>query len=136
MYGYCDHALYITAKHVCFHSYTTRRPILDCLTTSGLMEDCPFDEGGTLELTEETVDKIDSAVFEAYVAKLYQYLQVVETRLFSEGLHVLGRPPSADQVGDWSAVGHGSTPVEWPALGVCIRGKCGNGILHSDLNAQ
>jgi magnesium chelatase subunit H len=63
------------------------------------MEDCPFEEAeGSEALTEETVEGIEDAVFEAYVGRLYRYLQVVETRLFSEGLHVLGRPPSPSQM--------------------------------------
>jgi cobalamin biosynthesis Mg chelatase CobN len=32
------------------------------------------------------------------VSRLYEYLSVVENRLFSEGLHTLGEPPSVDQV--------------------------------------
>lgn len=38
-----------------------------------------------------------AATFNAYMAKLSEYLQVLEQRLFSEGLHTLGRPPSAPQ---------------------------------------
>jgi magnesium chelatase subunit H len=34
----------------------------------------------------------------ATLCTLYDYLQVLENRLFSSGLHVLGHPPSAEQL--------------------------------------
>lgn len=49
-------------------------------------------------LREEDVDTVDGAEFDAYVSRLYEYLSMVENRLFSEGLHTLGEPPSVDQV--------------------------------------
>ena len=52
-----------------------RRPILDSLTSSGLTEDCPFDEG-TEGLTEANVEEIPQPQFDAYVSRLYAYLQV------------------------------------------------------------
>ena len=41
-------------------------------------------------LRPEDADRIGDEDFGAYCSKLYMYLQVVENRLFSEGLHVLG----------------------------------------------
>ena len=41
---------------------------------------------------------MDDEVFTGYIERLYQYLQVVEQRLFSEGLHTLGQEPTGAQV--------------------------------------
>ncbi|CAL8470018.1 g9560 [Coccomyxa elongata] len=79
-------------------------PIVENLTASGLQEDCPFlaassaDNSRPEYLTAETVEAIDTEAFAEYAGRLNQYLQVVEGRLFSEGLHVLGQPPSPDQM--------------------------------------
>ena len=43
--------------------------------SSGLTEDCPFDEG-TEGLTEDSVEEIPQPQFDAYVSRLYAYLQV------------------------------------------------------------
>jgi cobalamin biosynthesis Mg chelatase CobN len=79
-----------------------RASIVGVLSTSGLHSDCPFkeatQENEAVVLREEDVDTVDGAEFDAYMSRLYEYLSVVENRLFSEGLHTLGEPPSADQV--------------------------------------
>ena len=36
-----------------------------------------------------------------FPSRLYTYLGVVENRLFSEGLHVLGLPPSKEHMGQY-----------------------------------
>ncbi len=36
--------------------------------------------------------------FEHYLVKLYEYLQVLENRLFSSGLHTLGEPPNEEEL--------------------------------------
>lgn len=80
-----------------------RGSIVGVLTTSGLDSDCPFreatPESEAVVLTEDDVSTVSAKEFDAYVSRLYEYLSVVENRLFSEGLHTLGEPPSVDQVG-------------------------------------
>lgn len=72
------------------------------LSTSGLDSDCPFREATpgneAVTLSEDDVSTVSDAEFDAYVSRLYEYLSVVENRLFSEGLHTLGEPPTVDQV--------------------------------------
>jgi len=47
-----------------------------------------------IDLDPEDADFIGDRDFEDYVSNVYMYLQTLENRLFSEGLHVLGAPPS------------------------------------------
>ena len=54
--------------------------ILKQVTDSGLDRDCPPDVDG-------------DGAFMAYLVRLATYLQQLENRLFSSGLHVLGQPP-------------------------------------------
>lgn len=72
-----------------------RVPIVELLSSSGLDQDCPFldGSGAAQQLSGDNVDAIESEAFKQYASRLYLYLQEVEGRLFSEGLHVLGRPP-------------------------------------------
>uniref|UniRef100_B8HJN4 magnesium chelatase n=1 Tax=Cyanothece sp. (strain PCC 7425 / ATCC 29141) TaxID=395961 RepID=B8HJN4_CYAP4 len=62
---------------------------------TGLERDCPFEPARSLgiEFSPETIRLFSANVFNAYLVKLYQYLQVVADRLFSSGLHTLGEPP-------------------------------------------
>lgn len=92
-------------------------PILELLASSGLQEDCPFDEaaaaaaedsksgssggGEKRVLGAEDAEGISTEAFSEYAARVYQYLQVVENRLFSEGLHILGQPPPPDQAAQY-----------------------------------
>ena len=65
--------------------------------SAGLQKDCPFidkETGMEVVLTAELAESMDVSTFEEYAYKVSQYLQVLDTRLFSEGLHVLGGPPS------------------------------------------
>jgi cobalamin biosynthesis Mg chelatase CobN len=63
----------------------------------------PRPAGDVVPLTAETAEAVPSSSFSAYVGRLWQYLQVLENRLFSEGLHVLGQPPSEGQMGQYLA---------------------------------
>lgn len=79
-----------------------RMPIVDCLNGSGLQEDCPFvpaEAGRPAQFLDgERVAEVEAEAFDEYVSRLYAYLQLLENRLFSEGLHVLGAPPSPQQL--------------------------------------
>ena len=77
-----------------------RDAILKAIADSGLHADCPFEETqkSGLEFTPENARLFSPEALNLYLAKLYEYLQVLEARLFSSGLHVLGRVPDAEQL--------------------------------------
>jgi magnesium chelatase subunit H len=61
--------------------------ILKQVSDSGLDADCPAPANA----------KDHRPAFDAWVVRLAAYLQVLESRLFSSGLHTLGQPPDAEQ---------------------------------------
>jgi magnesium chelatase subunit H len=67
---------------------------------SGLESDCPFQDAKRLgiEFSPENARLFSKAAFHHYLVELYDYLQILENRLFSSGLHVLGQPPDANQL--------------------------------------
>ncbi|KAL4859226.1 Acyl-coenzyme A oxidase [Chlorella vulgaris] len=108
-------------------------PILELLASAGLQEDCPFEpataaaaagEGSSgqqhaqqqqqqQQLRAEDADAISTEAFSEYASRVYQYLQVLENRLFSEGLHVLGQAPPPEQAAQYlSAYFGGDLPAE------------------------
>ena len=72
--------------------------ILKTIVDSGLYEDCPFEETRGMEFTLENARLFSTHAFNRYIVDLYEYLQVLENRLFSSGLHVLGQAPDAEQL--------------------------------------
>lgn len=70
------------------------------------------------ELTADNVGGVPVAEFDAYAARLYQYLQVVEQRLFSEGLHTFGQAPTPAQVPLFLVSGGGG--YHGPLPGSCV----------------
>lgn len=82
------------------NSLALRRPIVQLLSSTGIENDCPFP--GEQPLLEETVeDEVSEEAFSSYVDVVYLYLQQLENRLFSEGLHVLGQPPPPPQMSQY-----------------------------------
>ncbi|MEG3894407.1 MULTISPECIES: magnesium chelatase subunit H [unclassified Microcoleus] len=81
-------------------NYVLKEAICKKVLDSGLEADCPFDEARKLGMafSFETVGMFSPDAFNRYLVKLYEYLQVVECRLFSSGLHVLGEPPSSEEM--------------------------------------
>ncbi|HIK45298.1 MAG TPA: magnesium chelatase subunit H, partial [Leptolyngbyaceae cyanobacterium M65_K2018_010] len=79
--------------------------ILKTIADSGLDADCPFEEAKRLgiEFTPENARLFSAEVFNRYITTLYDYLQVLENRLFSSGLHVLGQAPDAEQLRSYLA---------------------------------
>jgi len=61
--------------------------ILKQVSDSGLDADCPAPDNAST----------DRQAFEGWVVRLAAYLQMLESRLFSSGLHTLGQPPDAEQ---------------------------------------
>jgi len=72
--------------------------ILKTIVDSGLYEDCPFPEAKGMEFTLENARLFSTQAFNRYIVDLYEYLQVLENRLFSSGLHVLGQIPTPEQL--------------------------------------
>ena len=79
-------------------NYVLKEAICKQILDSGLEADCPFDEARKLGIafSFENVGMFSADAFNRYLVKLYEYLQVVECRLFSSGLHVLGEPPNSE----------------------------------------
>ncbi len=65
---------------------------------TGLDVDCPFEDAQKLgmSLSPETAQMFSVDVLNRYFFKVYEYLQVVEERLFSSGLHTLGEAPTEE----------------------------------------
>ncbi|UNU26235.1 cobaltochelatase subunit CobN [Microcoleus vaginatus] len=81
-------------------NYVLKEAICKKILDSGLEADCPFDEARQLGIafSFENVGMFSADAFNRYLVKLYEYLQVVECRLFSSGLHVLGEPPNSEEM--------------------------------------
>jgi len=74
-----------------------REAICKKITDTGLAADCPFVEARKMgmDFTPETARMFSKESLLSYFGTLYEYLQVLENRLFSSGLHVLGQAPDA-----------------------------------------
>ncbi|MEL6130688.1 MAG: cobaltochelatase subunit CobN, partial [Cyanobacteria bacterium J06628_4] len=77
--------------------------ILTKITDTGLAADCPLPEltAQGLDFTPENARLFSNTVLDRYFVILYEYLQVLENRLFSSGLHVLGQTPSVEAVSSY-----------------------------------
>ncbi|CAG9464037.1 unnamed protein product [Pedinophyceae sp. YPF-701] len=81
-----------------------RAPIAQQLNASGLEDDCPYRPSAAsglasdFRLTPESAGEVPAGEFGEYAGELYAYLQVVESRLYSEGLHVLGSAPGSTEL--------------------------------------
>ncbi|MDX2232187.1 MAG: magnesium chelatase subunit H [Leptolyngbyaceae cyanobacterium bins.349] len=84
-------------------NYALKEAICKKVGDTGLDADCPFAEARRLgiEFTPENVRLFSAEVFDRYLSQLYAYLQVLESRLFSSGLHVLGAAPDAEQLASY-----------------------------------
>ena len=74
--------------------------ILTKIVDTGLASDCPLPELKTqgLEFTLENARLFSNTVLDRYFVTLYEYLQVLENRLFSSGLHTLGQSPDGEAI--------------------------------------
>ncbi|WP_413166523.1 magnesium chelatase subunit H [Capilliphycus salinus ALCB114379] len=68
------------------------------IVDTGLDVDCPFEEAKKLgiEFSPETARMFSVESLSQYFLKVYEYLQIVEQRLFSSGLHTLGEAPTEE----------------------------------------
>ncbi|NER02973.1 MAG: magnesium chelatase subunit H [Okeania sp. SIO3C4] len=77
-----------------------RESIFKKIIDTGLNSDCPFEYGKKLgiEFTPENARMFSTDVVNPYFVEIYEYLQVVEQRLFSSGLHTLGEVPNEEEL--------------------------------------
>ncbi len=70
------------------------------IVDSGLERDCKFTEGEKqgIAFTVENSKLFSKKVINDYFVEVYEYLQVLEQRLFSSGLHVLGEAPNEENL--------------------------------------
>ncbi|BAZ39079.1 protoporphyrin IX magnesium chelatase [Calothrix sp. NIES-4101] len=79
-------------------NYVLKEVICKKIVDTGLDADCPFEESRKLGISfsPENIRMFSNHIFNDYLVKLYEYLQVLENRLFSSGLHVLGEVPNEE----------------------------------------
>ncbi|HBE20026.1 MAG TPA: magnesium chelatase subunit H [Cyanobacteria bacterium UBA11367] len=84
-------------------NYALKEGICKKIVDTGLDTDCPFADAKKLGIpfTPENIRLFSAHAFNDYLVKLYQYLQVVETRLFSSGLHTLGEAPNPEELASY-----------------------------------
>lgn len=81
-------------------NFALKEAICKKILDTGLETDCPFDDAKQLgiDFTPETMRLFSAEAFNRYLVKLYDYLHVLENRLFSAGLHTLGTPPTSEEL--------------------------------------
>jgi magnesium chelatase subunit H len=81
-------------------NYVLKEAICKKIVDSGLDADCPFEDAKRLGIafSPENVRMFSSHAFDVYLVELYEYLQVLENRLFSSGLHTLGERPNEEEL--------------------------------------
>jgi magnesium chelatase subunit H len=81
-------------------NYALKDAICQKIVDTGLDADCRFTEGEKLGIAfnVENAKLFSKKVINEYFVKVYEYLQVVEQRLFSSGLHVLGKAPNEEEL--------------------------------------
>ncbi len=84
-------------------NYALKEAICKKVVDTGLDADCAFEDAKKLGIafTPENVRMFSAHAFNEYLVKLYEYLQVLETRLFSSGLHTLGEPPTDEELASY-----------------------------------
>ena len=93
-------------------NYLLKEGICKKIVDTGLEVDCPFDDAKRLGIpfTPENVRMFSNHAFDHYLVKLYEYLQVLENRLFSSGLHVLGEAPNQEELTGYLDAYFGNEP--------------------------
>ncbi|MEM9543588.1 MAG: magnesium chelatase subunit H, partial [Cyanobacteria bacterium P01_E01_bin.42] len=75
-----------------------KEAICQKIVDSGIDSDCPFEGGKKLGIafTMENAKMFSNNALNGYFVKIYEYLQIIEQRLFSSGLHTLGENPALE----------------------------------------
>jgi magnesium chelatase subunit H len=108
-------------------TFPLKEAICTKVVDTGLDADCPLPalQEQNLTFSYQTVSQLAPEIFDAYLKDLYDYLQVLENRLFSSGLHVFGQPPNPEQLASYlhayfdgqlpeevlDAIAQGETPI-------------------------
>lgn len=81
-------------------NYALKSAIVRKIIDIGIDADCPFAEAKQLGIAFnlENINLFSNDAFNRYLITLYEYLQVLENRLFSSGLHTLGEMPSPEMI--------------------------------------
>ena len=81
-------------------NYALQDIICQKIVDAGLEKDCKFEEGNKrgIDFTIENAKLFSKNVIERYFVHIYEYLQILEQRLFSSGLHVLGEKPNEEKL--------------------------------------
>ncbi|NDJ20154.1 magnesium chelatase subunit H [Nostoc sp. B(2019)] len=84
-------------------NYVLKEAICKKIVDSGLDADCAFEDAKRLGIpfTPENIRMFSAHAFDDYLVKLYEYLQVLENRLFSSGLHTLGEAPNEEDMASY-----------------------------------
>ncbi len=95
-------------------NYVLREAICQKIVDTGLDADCPFEDAKQLgiALSFENIRLFSDRAFDNYLVKLYEYLQVLENRLFSSGLHTLGDVPNEKEMAGYLKAYFGNEPPE------------------------
>ncbi len=101
-------------------NYALRDAICQKIVDTGLEADCKFAEGEKLgiEFTLENARLFSRHALTDYFVKVYEYLQVVEQRLFSSGLHTLGEVPDEANLRSYLEAYFGDTLPERIITGI------------------
>ncbi|MBN3909447.1 MAG: magnesium chelatase subunit H [Nostoc sp. NMS1] len=93
-------------------NYVLKEGICKKIVDSGLDADCPFADAKRLGIgfSPENIRMFSGHAFDAYLVELYEYLQVLENRLFSSGLHTLGERPNEEELGAYLEAYFGDEP--------------------------
>ncbi|GAX42483.1 hydrogenobyrinic acid a,c-diamide cobaltochelatase [Tolypothrix sp. NIES-4075] len=93
-------------------NYALKSVICQKIVDTGLDADCPFDEAKRLGISfsPENMRMFSGHAFNDYLVKLYEYLQVLEGRLFSSGLHTLGEAPNEEEMEGYLQAYFGNEP--------------------------
>ena len=81
-------------------NYALRDIIVQKIVDAGLEKDCKFESGikQGIDFNVENAKLFSKNVINQYLVQIYEYLQILEQRLFSSGLHVLGQKPNPEQM--------------------------------------
>ncbi|WP_413201056.1 magnesium chelatase subunit H [Nostoc piscinale] len=93
-------------------NYVLKEGICKKIIDTGLDVDCPFEDAKKLGIpfTPENIRMFSGHAFDDYLVTLYEYLQVLENRLFSSGLHTLGEAPNEEEMAAYLEAYFGSEP--------------------------
>ncbi|BAQ61163.1 protoporphyrin IX Mg-chelatase subunit H [Geminocystis sp. NIES-3708] len=77
-----------------------KEDIVQKIVDSSLNKDCKFseEEKRGIEFTADNAKVFSKQALNDYFVQIYDYLQIVEQRLFSSGLHILGENPNQEQL--------------------------------------